>query len=67
MVAPAFDACKYVISPSLISFNELSHKAQRLSEFVIAWKVFEYMLGRRVYPNKTTSEVMVDLLCKKAL
>jgi pentatricopeptide repeat protein len=69
MVAPAFDACKYVIergfSPTLISFNELLCKAQRLSEFELAWKVFEYMLERRVYPNKTTYEVMVDLLCKE--
>lgn len=69
MVAPAFDACKYVMergfSPSLISFNELLRKSQRLSEFELAWKVFEYMLERRVYPNKATYEVMVDSLCKE--
>ncbi|KAJ4817068.1 Pentatricopeptide repeat (PPR) superfamily protein [Rhynchospora pubera] len=69
MVMPAFDACKSVMergfSPTLISFNALLRKAQRLSEFEIAWKVFEYMLERRVYPNKGTYEVMVDLLCKE--
>lgn len=69
MVGPAFDACKYVtergFSPNLISFNELLGKAQRVSEFELAWKVFEYMFERRVYPNKATYEVMVDLLCKE--
>ncbi|KAJ3699678.1 hypothetical protein LUZ61_003383 [Rhynchospora tenuis] len=69
MVVPAFDTCKSVmergLSPTLISFNALLRKSQRLSEFELAWQVFEFMLDRRVYPNKATYEVMVDLLCKE--
>ncbi|KAJ3672686.1 hypothetical protein LUZ60_007407 [Juncus effusus] len=69
MVEPAFDACKFFtergFSSNLITFNAILSKAVKSDKFDFAWKVFEYMFERRIYPNKSSYEIMVDLLCKE--
>lgn len=68
LVGAAFDACRYLgdrgFDASLISFNTMLRVAQRSGQSGLAWKVFEYMLVRRIYPNKVTTQVMVDVMCK---
>lgn len=65
----AFDACCYLgnhgIIFSLLSFNRMLHVAQRSNRSDIAWKVYENMLETRVYPNQTSVETMVSLMCKE--
>ncbi|XP_072998718.1 uncharacterized protein [Typha latifolia] len=69
MVELAFDACRYFsdrgFSSSLISFNAVLHAAHKSGRTELAWKVFEYMLGKRVYPNQATVETMISLMCKE--
>ncbi|KAG6521928.1 hypothetical protein ZIOFF_019062 [Zingiber officinale] len=33
----------------------------------LAWKIFEYMFVRRIYPNQTTTEVMIDVMLKEGV
>ncbi|XP_020271259.1 pentatricopeptide repeat-containing protein At1g66345, mitochondrial-like [Asparagus officinalis] len=65
----AFDACCYLsdhgFCSSLISFNSMLRVAQRSDKNDFAWKVYEYMIERRVYPNQRTVEIMVDVMCKE--
>ncbi|KAG0501069.1 hypothetical protein HPP92_001141 [Vanilla planifolia] len=69
MVEQAFDACLYMgdhgFTPSLASFNKMLHVAQRSDWSGLAWKVFENMFVRRVYPNQDSIETMVNLMCKE--
>ena len=69
MVELAFDACCYLgdhgFCLSLISFNMMLRVAQKSDKNDLAWKVYEYMLERRVYPNHRTVEIMVDVMCKE--
>nr|CAD1842924.1 unnamed protein product [Ananas comosus var. bracteatus] len=69
LVDLAFDACSYFsdrgFTSSLISFNSMLRVAVKSSMNELAWKVFEYMLQRRVYPNQTTVETMISLMCKE--
>ncbi|KAI0510288.1 hypothetical protein KFK09_010889 [Dendrobium nobile] len=65
----AIDACCYLgdhgIILSLLTFNRMLHVAQSLNRSDLAWKVYENMLEKRVYPNQTSVQTMVSLMCKE--
>ncbi|KAK8946365.1 Pentatricopeptide repeat-containing protein [Platanthera zijinensis] len=65
----AFDSCCYFsergIILSLRSFNGLLLLCRTSNQNHLAWKVYEEMLERRVYPNQTSFETMVNLMCKE--
>lgn len=65
----AFDACCYLvhlgITLSLHSFNRILYVAQSSNCNHLAWKVYEFMLEKRVYPNQTSVKTMVSLMCKE--
>lgn len=69
MVELAFDACRYFgdhgFSMSLVSFNGMLRVARKSDESGLAWKVYEYMLERRVYPNQRTVQIMIDVMCRE--
>lgn len=71
MVNEAFDACKYLgdhgLDANIISFNTMLHISQRSDQNNLAWKIFEYMFIRRIYPNQTTTEVMIDVMLKEGV
>ncbi|WOL07946.1 pentatricopeptide repeat-containing protein [Canna indica] len=71
MVGAALDACRYLgdhgFDANVISFNIMLQVAQRSNQNDLAWKVFEYMLVRRIYPNQVTTKVMIDLMCKEGV
>ncbi|KAG6521916.1 hypothetical protein ZIOFF_019050 [Zingiber officinale] len=71
MVNEAFDACRYLgdhgLDTNLISFNTMLHVSQRSDQNNLSWKIFEYMFVRRIYPNQTTTEVMIDVMLKEGV
>ncbi|KAG6521927.1 hypothetical protein ZIOFF_019061 [Zingiber officinale] len=71
MVNEAFDACRYLgdhgLDANLISFNTMLHVSQSSDQNNLAWKIFEYMFVRRIYPNQTTTEVMIDVMLKEGV
>ncbi|XP_042469886.1 pentatricopeptide repeat-containing protein At1g66345, mitochondrial-like isoform X2 [Zingiber officinale] len=71
MVSEAFDACEYLgdhgLDANIISFNTMLHISQRSDQNNLAWKIFEYMLVRRIYPNQTTTEIMIDVMLKEGV
>ncbi|KAG6521922.1 hypothetical protein ZIOFF_019056 [Zingiber officinale] len=40
---------------------------QRSDQNNLAWKIFEYMFARRIYPNQTTTEVLIDVMLKEEI
>ncbi|MQL85479.1 hypothetical protein Taro_017983 [Colocasia esculenta] len=64
----AFRASAYIgehgFFPSLISFNTLLHVVQRSDQNDLVWKVYEYMIVKRIYPNHLTVEIMTNSMCK---
>ncbi|XP_042467487.1 pentatricopeptide repeat-containing protein At1g66345, mitochondrial-like [Zingiber officinale] len=71
MTNEAFDACRYMgdhgLDANIISFNTMLHVSQRSDQNNLAWKIFEYMFARRIYPNQTTTEVMIDVMLKEGV
>ncbi|PKA55167.1 Pentatricopeptide repeat-containing protein [Apostasia shenzhenica] len=69
MVEQAFDACRYLadhgLTSSLVSLNKMLLVAQRSDRSDLVWRVYEHMFERRVYPNQTSVETMVNLMCKE--
>lgn len=69
MLDHAFDACSHLMdrgfSISLTSFNALLRVAQKSNRYDLAWKVYEYMLHRRVYPDRNSIETMTNVMCKQ--
>ncbi|KAF6168980.1 hypothetical protein GIB67_038477 [Kingdonia uniflora] len=65
----AFDAWKYLeenrVSCSLVSFNKLIHLVQKSDKNVLVWKIYEYMIKKRTYPNQFTVSTMINALCKE--
>ncbi|CAA6669570.1 unnamed protein product [Spirodela intermedia] len=50
--------------PSLISFNTLLHVVQRSDQNDLVWKIYEYMVVKRIYPNQFTVEILAKSMCK---
>ena len=46
-------------SSSLISFNTLIHVVQKSDQVPLVWKIYEYMIQKRTYPNEVTIQTMV--------
>lgn len=69
MFEMAFDVCGYLedhgFSCSLISFNKLIYVVQKSDKNLFVWKIYEYMLVRRKYPNAVTTRIMIDAMCKE--
>ncbi|KAF5176498.1 Pentatricopeptide repeat-containing protein [Thalictrum thalictroides] len=65
----AFQACKYIedngFSCSLVSFNTLIHVVQKSDRNKLVWKIYEYMIVKRTYPNEGTTKMMISALCKE--
>ncbi|KAK9106040.1 hypothetical protein Scep_022884 [Stephania cephalantha] len=68
MFLVAFDACKQLeqngYSCSVISFNALIHVVQKSHLCGLSWEIYEFMIEKRAYPNETTVEMMIGVLCK---
>ncbi|KAJ0989022.1 hypothetical protein J5N97_007378 [Dioscorea zingiberensis] len=69
MIEHAFDACCQLVdrgfSISLMSFNTLLRVAQKSDRDDVAWKVYEYMIEKRVYPDRNSIEIMTNVMCKQ--
>ncbi|KAL5710447.1 hypothetical protein ACHQM5_021006 [Ranunculus cassubicifolius] len=69
MFETAFEACQCIeelgFSCSLISFNTLIHLVQKSDRNELVWKIYQYMIDRRTYPNEYTTRIMISALCKE--
>ncbi|RWR87073.1 pentatricopeptide repeat-containing protein, mitochondrial [Cinnamomum micranthum f. kanehirae] len=65
----AFDVCCFLdghgFSSSIISFNKLIYVVQKSDKNSFVWKIYEFMLVRRIYPNAVTTRIMIDAMCKE--
>ena len=46
-------------SSSLISFNTLIHVVQKSDQVPLVWKIYEYIIQKRTYPNEVTIQTRV--------
>ncbi|WCJ38909.1 Pentatricopeptide repeat (PPR) superfamily protein [Euphorbia peplus] len=64
-----FEVCCYLeeqgFSISVTSFNMLIHFVQKSDRNPLAWKIYEHMIQRRIYPNEATIRTMINALCKE--
>ncbi|KAK1262483.1 hypothetical protein QJS04_geneDACA008910 [Acorus gramineus] len=69
MFDAAFDACvrvtKQGLSLGLSSYNSLISFAEKSGQSAQLWRVYEFMIANRVYPNEATIETAVNLMCKE--
>ncbi|GLT78761.1 hypothetical protein SLA2020_502880 [Shorea laevis] len=69
MLEGGFEVCCYLeehgFSLSLKSYNLLLHVVQKAGVNCLVWRIYEYMIEKRNYPNEDSTQTMISALCKE--
>ncbi|XP_010528543.1 PREDICTED: pentatricopeptide repeat-containing protein At1g66345, mitochondrial [Tarenaya hassleriana] len=64
-----FDVClklgDHGFSLSVITFNTLIHFSLKSDRNDLVWRMYERAIEKRTYPNETTTQIMINALCKE--